>query len=319
MKLSSLTVKQLRYFAKVVEMGSISRAAEALRVAQTALGVQIRGLEDQLGTALLRRHCRGVAPTRAGRYVYERAQAIVAAVDRLPDEVAPLTGTAEREVVLGLTPGPMSEIGADALLQARTRLPDIALTLVENSRDRLIAALRDGSVDYAIAHEVDSDGALRAVPVLRQPVVLAIRAGRGLPPGPVRLADALAFDLAARGDASHLLELVSRSGARDGLSPKVAYRVDSLTVQKKVIRECDAAAIVTADLVAGEAASGVLEVHPIVDPEIEVSLCFAARRADPPRPEDRPLLALLDDLLGRFGAAAGAGGRRLAGLAGMAQ
>lgn len=53
---SSLTVKQLRYFLHVVEAGSISRAAEELHVAQTALGLQIRALEGCLRTTLLWRN-----------------------------------------------------------------------------------------------------------------------------------------------------------------------------------------------------------------------------------------------------------------------
>jgi LysR family nitrogen assimilation transcriptional regulator len=315
MKLSSLTVKQLRYFARVVEAGSISGAAETLHVAQTAIGVQIRALEDQLGTPLLQRNCRGVATTPAGRFVYARAVAIVAAVDGLPDEVAPLAGAAAREVSLGLSPGPMARIGAEVLMQAREDLPEVALTLVEAPRERLVAALRDGALDYAIAHEADGDDAIAAVPLLRQRMVLATRPDRGLPPGPVRLADALAFDLAARGDTSHLMELVARKAAGQGLAPRIAYRVDSPTVLKVVIRDCDAAAILTADLVAAEAASGALAVHPIVAPELPVTLHFATRRTAPPGPVDAPLLGLLDGLLDRVEPGAGPPRRSLATLA----
>lgn len=319
MRLSSLTIKQLRYFARVVEAGSISGAAETLHVAQTALGVQIRALEDQLGTALLRRNCRGVTPTPAGRYVHARAVAIVGAVDALPEEVAPLAGGTVREVRLGLTPGQMARIGAEALLKARAELPDTTLSLVEGPRERLVAALRDGALDYAILHEADAYDALLAVPLLRQRMVLATRPGCGLPPGPVRLADALAFDLAARGDTSHLMEIATRCGARQGLAPRIAYKVDSPTVLKAVIRDCDAAAILTADLVAAEAARGTLVLHPIVEPELAVTLHFAARRAAPPGPVDSPLLALLDGLVDRVDPDAGHPLHSLTALADAAQ
>ena len=60
-----MNLKQLRYLAKVVEAGSITRAAELLGVAQPALGQQIRLLEEELGVPLLVRHSRGVRTTRA--------------------------------------------------------------------------------------------------------------------------------------------------------------------------------------------------------------------------------------------------------------
>src|SRR6185369_236810 len=68
-----MTLRQLRYFTRIVEAGNITRAAEQLYVAQPALGMQIRQLEESLGVELLERHSRGVSPTRAGQALYERA------------------------------------------------------------------------------------------------------------------------------------------------------------------------------------------------------------------------------------------------------
>ena len=56
-------IKQLRYFMGVLEAKSITKAAEQLYVAQPALGLQIRKLEEELGVELFVRHSRGVAPT----------------------------------------------------------------------------------------------------------------------------------------------------------------------------------------------------------------------------------------------------------------
>ena len=51
-----MNLRQLRYFVSVVEAGNMTRAAEQLHVAQTALGMQIRQIEEDLGVALLVRH-----------------------------------------------------------------------------------------------------------------------------------------------------------------------------------------------------------------------------------------------------------------------
>ena len=70
-----MNLRQLRYFVSVVEAGNMTRAAEQLHVAQTALGMQIRQIEEDLGVALLVRHSRGVEPTKAGRQPAARPRA----------------------------------------------------------------------------------------------------------------------------------------------------------------------------------------------------------------------------------------------------
>ena len=64
--------RQLRYFVKIVEAGSFSRAATLIHVAQPALSQQIHELEDRLGVTLLRRSARGVTPTAAGEVAVSR-------------------------------------------------------------------------------------------------------------------------------------------------------------------------------------------------------------------------------------------------------
>jgi tetratricopeptide (TPR) repeat protein len=77
-----MNLRQLRYFIGVVDAGNMTRAAEQLHVAQTALGMQIRQLEEDLGVALLVRHSRGVEPTRAGNLLRARALDILSLVEQ---------------------------------------------------------------------------------------------------------------------------------------------------------------------------------------------------------------------------------------------
>lgn len=71
-----MELRQLRYFVKIVELGSMSRAASVLYIAQPALSQQVTGLERDLGQLLIR-NARGVAPTAAGRTLYQRAVRIL--------------------------------------------------------------------------------------------------------------------------------------------------------------------------------------------------------------------------------------------------
>ena len=62
-----METRALRYFQTVAEFGSYSRGAEYLRISQPAVSRQIAKLEDELGSALFRRHGHGVTLTAAGR------------------------------------------------------------------------------------------------------------------------------------------------------------------------------------------------------------------------------------------------------------
>ena len=61
-----MDVADLRIFEAVARLGGMGRAAEELHTVQSGVTARIRHLEAQLGTALFRRHARGVEPTPAG-------------------------------------------------------------------------------------------------------------------------------------------------------------------------------------------------------------------------------------------------------------
>src|SRR5262249_42780904 len=93
--------RQLRYFVKIVEAGSFSKAASIVHIAQPALSQQVAELEERLGVTLLQRSARGVRPTAAGEIFYKEASAILRQVDQLPGVVRSSTGEAEGVVNLG--------------------------------------------------------------------------------------------------------------------------------------------------------------------------------------------------------------------------
>jgi DNA-binding transcriptional LysR family regulator len=77
-----MNFKRLRYFAKVVDVGSLTQAADLLYVAQPALSQQIATLEAEVRQTLLVRTKRGVTPTEAGKTLYRHAQLILGSANR---------------------------------------------------------------------------------------------------------------------------------------------------------------------------------------------------------------------------------------------
>jgi LysR family nitrogen assimilation transcriptional regulator len=90
--------RQLRYYVKIVDAGSFSRAAALIHIAQPALSQQIAELEARLGVSLLQRSARGVRPTAAGEILYREAFAILKQLDQLPGIVRSSNGVAQGTV-----------------------------------------------------------------------------------------------------------------------------------------------------------------------------------------------------------------------------
>ena len=83
--MANLTLKQLRYFEALARHSHFGRAAEACAISQPALSMQIREMEDTLGTALVERGARSLRLTAFGSDFLARARAILAQVDDLED------------------------------------------------------------------------------------------------------------------------------------------------------------------------------------------------------------------------------------------
>jgi LysR family transcriptional regulator, nitrogen assimilation regulatory protein len=118
-----MNLRQLKYFVSVVEAGNMTRAAEQAHVAQTALGMQIRQLEEDLGVTLLVRHSRGIEPTRAGTLLHSRALAILKLVEETRQEVTTCNREEREPIWFGINPALMTIAGTELALTVRKHLP----------------------------------------------------------------------------------------------------------------------------------------------------------------------------------------------------
>ena len=82
-----MDLKQIEYFVRVAELGSFTRAAQVLGVAQPALSRQVRLLEVELRQNLLTRNGRGATPTEAGQVLLEHGRGILHQVERAKEDM----------------------------------------------------------------------------------------------------------------------------------------------------------------------------------------------------------------------------------------
>jgi LysR family transcriptional regulator, regulatory protein for tcuABC len=143
-----MELRQLRYFVRVVELGSISRAAADLALVQSALSQQITRLEGELSTRLLQRSPQGVTPTEAGIAFFREAQLTLRHAEQAvrSAQQARLTGT----VSVGLAPTTAAVLGLPLMTAMRERYPNVRLHMVESLSGHLSAMLNARQLDLAV-------------------------------------------------------------------------------------------------------------------------------------------------------------------------
>src|SRR5437016_8838963 len=97
-----INLHQLNIFVSVVELKSVTQAAERLHLTQPAVSAQLRHLRAFVGQPILQREARGVVPTEAGTVLYEYAQEVLGATDAFRRDLNEVTsGELDHIVVAG--------------------------------------------------------------------------------------------------------------------------------------------------------------------------------------------------------------------------
>jgi LysR family nitrogen assimilation transcriptional regulator len=147
-----MELRQLRYFTKVAELGSFSKAAVVLDVAQPALSRVIRDLELELGVSLLLRTGRGAVLTDAGIKLLARAKMLLDDADRAFQEVSSLKGRPMGLVSIGMTPSIGTVLTVPLVDRVRRSYPDVQLQLTEGYSGHILEWLLSGRLDIGVLY-----------------------------------------------------------------------------------------------------------------------------------------------------------------------
>ena len=222
-----MELRHLRTIAAVARHGSFTKAGEELHLAQSAISQQIRRLEQELGVEVFRRTSRSVELTAEGRVILGYAQRVLAEVDGLHSELEELTGLLRGQLRIGgvYPTGPYDLFGM--LADFRAAHPGVAVHMVEDTQDDVLAALRADELDCAFtALDPDALGNEFAATLLwEEEIVVALPVG---PPARARGAR-VTFERAGRRGPDRLpreLRAAPPPRADDGRArPRAAQRV----------------------------------------------------------------------------------------------
>ena len=224
-----MELRQLRYFVRVVELGSMSRAALDLELVQSALSQQISRLEGELATRLLQRTSKGVTPTEAGMAFFREAQLVLRHADQAARAAreARLTGT----VSVGLAPTTAAVLGLPLILAMRERHPHVRVHMVESLSGHLSTMLNARQLDLAVLFDTNPGRRWSVTPLLEEKLFLIDSLSNPATrkrPAKLRMSQLKDVPLILPTGPHGLRSTLDAAFARARLRPQVVTEIDSL-------------------------------------------------------------------------------------------
>lgn len=275
-----MDTRRLQAFVKIVDTGSLTRAADILHIAQPALSQQLAALEAQFKQRLLVRTKQGVTPTEAGRALYRHAQLILRQLEQAQADVSRSAKVLSGSVSVGLAPYSTASMIALALLKAvRAAHPDIVLYINENFGSVLSEHIMNGRLDMAVIYGAGPMHGVSFEPLHTEELFLIAPPGAALPPGTgdISVVSLAEIDLLLPSGIHALRKAVMTAFARAKITPKVIAEIESVATLSDAIAEGFGATILPWSMVTRIKDASILSVRRVVRPIIEapISMCVS--------------------------------------------
>jgi LysR family nitrogen assimilation transcriptional regulator len=271
-----VNLRRLQYFVKIVDIGSLTQAADILHVAQPALSQQLATLEGEVRQQLLTRTKRGVVPTEAGKVLYRHAQLILRQCDQAQADMTAAAKGLSGAVSVGLAPGTAAAGLALPLLRTvRARHPGILLYLNETYGTTLSELVMNGRMDCAVLYGGNTTvHGLDFIPLLRERLFVVGPGSMPAPPPEVPLQALAEIEFFLARPYNVVRKMVNEAFAGIGLTPRVVAEIESASTLTAVISEGLGATVLPESMARQVVASCDAWQSCIVEPVIEAPLAL---------------------------------------------
>ena len=299
-----MNLKQLEYFVSVAELGSFSKAALVLNIAQPALSRQVRLLETDLHVTLLTRNGRGVVLTEAGKRLFDHSVGILQLVARATEDIDATRDEPTGRIVIGLPPSIGRRLTLPLVEDFRRNLPKARLAIVEGLSTHLTEWIATGRVDLGLIHNPEPNPAIEVTPVLDEVLGLVGPAERkpGKPgkqgkASPLPLAELVNYPLILPERTHAMRKLLETQAAFLDLKLDVKLEVSSVQSILDLVAAGHGYAVLSQTALAASGRPEAFSLRPLVKPSLTSTLFLAVSAHKPVTPLGRRAMHLLQDLL----------------------
>ena len=299
-----MDLKQLEYFVRVAEMGSFTRAALALDIAQPALSRQVRLLEVELHQNLLTRNGRGAVPTEAGRLLLAHGRGMLHQVERAREELGRVRGSLAGRVAVGL-PTSLARVLTVPLTRAfRQQMPDATISISEGLSVAMQESLVNGRLDIAVLYNAQPGFETEITPLLEENLLLVQARPPGLQEepasGPISLEDVSALSLVIPSRPNAIRMHVESEMANIGCRLKIALEIDGVSAILDLVADGAGSAVLSRNAVDSSVRPSAYTVRAIANPALRTKVSLATSSQRPTTLTQQATLALIKETVARI-------------------
>lgn len=232
-----MDVRQLRFFVEIARTGSFTRAAERLRIAQPAVSMAIKRLEDELELLLFNRRDKRVTLTAEGEIFLEHARGILGGIRAAELEMADLRGLNKGEVRIGIPPMLSAYFFPAILRDFKGRYPNLNLSVYGEGAWRIQQMISQGELDMGVIAGRSLPETLEARHFLREEVVVCVPNGHPMARKPaVTFAEFVREPLVFYKEGYYLRELIFEGIRGSGSEPRIVFETNLFSLVKSLVR-----------------------------------------------------------------------------------
>lgn len=290
-----MNLKQLEYFVRVAELGSFSKAALILNVAQPALSRQVRLLETDLRAALLTRTGRGVVLTEAGKRLFDHSVGILQLVSQVRSNIDAAREEPAGRIVVGLPPSMGRLLTLPLVEHFSKALPKAQLAVVEGFSAHLAEWIATGRVDVGLLYNPEPQPALEVTPVLDEPLGLVSgrRRARKRAAGTIPFMGLAGLPLILPERSHFIRRMLETQAALIGCKLQVAFEISSVPSILELVAAGHGHAVLTKTALAACPQPSEFLLQLITEPEVIGKLCLVVSAQKPATPLARHVQRIL--------------------------
>ncbi len=217
-----MDIKHMRYFAAIVQHGSMTEASNQLYISQPTISKAIHDVETELGMQLFDRNRRKFVLTDAGKVFYDQCEEILRRHSELKNDLKNMVGMRQGEIKIGLPP--IMDVGRlmGIVKDFHELYPEITFQLIESGSGTIETRLRQDAIDIGITVLPTEGEDFDAFNFLTEPMKLVVHKDH-------RLADETSIDLKALKEEHFIMfnedfylnEIITSACKNAGFTPKV--------------------------------------------------------------------------------------------------
>jgi len=225
---------QLRYFSKIVEHRSFTKAAKDCSVSQPALSQQIAKLEKELGQPLFERQGRSIRLTPAGQVLQTQADRILKLVDDAKRQITDDGQTGR--ICISAIPTIAPYLLPSLLTSVASQFPQASFEIAEHTTEDLLKSCTNGDIDVGLLALPATAKYLSIEPLFEEELLLAMPAGHPLCDQPkINAKDISNERFVLLGTAHCLVDAIESFCNRKNFQPITTSRIEQLSTVQHLV------------------------------------------------------------------------------------